>query len=238
MREIFYILYFLFASGSAIAQTGLYVRFENYAGNKKIVLNDSTYQNNFGEHYSVSKLKYYVSDIHFVTTPAEIVTPNIFLIDVSKENSLILPKPAGPVVGIQFLLGVDSSLNCSGAQSGALDPLNDMFWTWDNGYVMFKLEGTSDMSTADNHRIEQHIGGYKGIYKTMRTVFLPLKPDAPNESEFTGIVLKLDLNAYWQGRNNIHILEFPVLSASGINASNAADNFPGMFSVKSYHFIK
>ena len=51
--------------------------------------------------------------------------------------------PAGNYNSLSFLLGVDSMHNVSGAQTGALDPANDMFWTWNSGYVMAKMEGAS-----------------------------------------------------------------------------------------------
>jgi hypothetical protein len=147
------------------------------ANGKKIVLNDSIYTNAFGEKYTVSKLKYYISDFHFITganKESKKFDRSVYLVDAAKENNIRLKIPAGKITGISFLLGVDSINNCSGAQSGALDPLNDMFWTWNSGYVSFKMEGKSDSSKADLQRIEQHIGGYKGAYKVMRKIFLPV----------------------------------------------------------------
>jgi hypothetical protein len=47
------------------------------------------------------------------------------------------------ITGIRFLLGVDSARNVSGIQTGALDPARGMFWTWNSGYVMAKIEGSS-----------------------------------------------------------------------------------------------
>ena len=128
------------------------------------------------------------------------------------------------------MLGVDSLDNCSGAQSGALDPLNDMFWTWNNGYVMFKLEGKSASSTADNNRIEQHIGGYKGGNKTMREIFLPIDKNYFKENSI--ITIQLNLDKYWNGLNDLHIAETPVITAPGELAKKAADNFKGMFLIK------
>lgn len=205
------------------------IQFMNEANGKKIILNDSTYINSFGEKYSVSKLKYYVSEIHFVTkgrAEPNGFDKNIYLIDAAKENIIKTKMPAGNITGITFLLGVDSIKNCSGAQSGALDPLNDMFWTWNSGYVMFKMEGKSDSSKADLQRIEQHIGGYKGEYKTMRTVFVSL-----NKIGAT-INITMSLDKYWDGINKIKIAETPMTATIGANAKKAADNFPGMFSVK------
>ncbi len=200
------------------------IHFENRANGKKIVLNDSIYSTIFDEKYAVHKLKYYVSDIHFITQKKEKVIKEVFLIDAAKDNTINLLMPEENIAGIQFLLGVDSLLNCSGAQEGALDPLNDMYWTWNSGYVMFKMEGTSNSSPADKQRIEQHIGGYKGAFKTMRMV----KLFCIKNKEIT-IVMNLD--KYWDGINKIKIAEMPVIAAIGEEAKKIADNFAGMFCV-------
>ncbi len=226
MNKYIFLLGMIVFSPNSFGQKKIVVRFENMANGKKIVLNDSLYENNFGEKYTVSKLKYYVSNICLLTKGALEVDKTVFLIDAAKENTII-KKDGRKIVGISFLLGVDSALNCSGAQSGALDPLNDMFWTWNNGYVMFKLEGKSASSSADNNRIEQHIGGYKGKFKTMRKIFLPV-----NEKYFlknNTITIQMNLDEYWNG---IKITESPVIAASGASAKKAADNFVKMFKVK------
>jgi hypothetical protein len=51
--------------------------------------------------------------------------------------------PAGTYTGMYLTMGVDSARNVSGAQEGALDPANGMFWSWTSGYIMIKAEGLS-----------------------------------------------------------------------------------------------
>ncbi len=226
MNKYIFLLGMIVFSLNSFGQKKIVVRFENMVNGKKIVLNDIVYENAFGEKYTVSKLKYYVSNICLLTKGALEVDKTVYLIDAAKEN-MIIKKDSRKIVGISFLLGVDSALNCSGAQSGVLDPLNDMFWTWNNGYVMFKLEGKSTSSSADNIRIEQHIGGYKGEYKTMREIFLPI--DEKYFFKNNSITIQMNLNEYWNG---IKIAKMPVIATSGALAKKAADNFIGMFSIK------
>ncbi len=226
MNKYIFLLGMIVFSLNSFGQKKIIVRFENIANGKKIVLNDSVYENNFGEKYTVSKLKYYVSNICLLTKGALEVDKTVYLIDAAKENTII-KKDGRKIVGISFLLGVDSILHCSGAQSGALDPLKDMFWTWNNGYIMFKLEGKSASSSADNNRIEQHIGGYKGEYKTMRKIVLLV-----NEKYFlknNTITIQMNLDEYWSG---IKIAENPVIATAGALSKKAADNFLRMFKLK------
>lgn len=231
--RFFYILIFIITGYCSFAQDSVEIRFENYANGKPVVLNTGMYKNVFGEEYSVSKLKYYISNIHLVTDSTDDLNPNVFLVNAADDASVQfrIPKPSNQVKGISFLIGVDSALNCSGAQSGALDPLNDMFWTWNSGYVMFKLEGKSVSSKADNNRIEQHIGGYKGEYKTMRQVYIPL--DYHYGSPLKLIIIKTDLDKFWKGITGNRIAENPVNTVPGEKAKLTADNFPGMFSLQS-----
>ncbi len=186
--------------------------------------------NDFGENYTITKLKYYVSNIKFVTGEKRNTTNQVYLIDASKKNLFSITVPPKNITGISFLLGVDSTLNCSGAQDGALDPLNDMFWTWNNGYIFFKVEGTADVSKADLHRIEHHIGGYKGSNKTMREIYLPINNKALLKNKT--LVVELNIDKYWNGINKLKFAEQPVIAVPGLQAKNAANNFNDMFSIK------
>ena len=233
MNKVIFFISFIIFSTNIIAQKKqgfMKVIFEHLANGKNIIYNDSSYINAFHENYSLSKLKYYVSDIHFVYTTKKQERKSVHLIDASKKNSLAVSFFGKGIKGISFLLGVDSLNNCSGAQSGPLDPLNDMFWTWNNGYIIFKLEGKSDSSKVDNNRIEHHVGGYKGANKAMREIALPI-----NENYFkkhNTIIIQLNIDKYWMGINKLRIAETPVITAPGVLAKTAADNFEGMFLIK------
>ena len=151
-------------------EASIIFKFENQANHKLLVLNDSSYVNDFGEHYSITKLKYYISDISLGTKEESFTTKNIFLMDAANEEKISINILPGIYSKIIFTLGVDSAYNNSGAQEGALDPLNGMFWTWNTGYVYFKMEGYSPASNADLNRIEHHIGGYRGPNKANRQI--------------------------------------------------------------------
>ena len=232
MSKLFFLLLCMVAQSGCVAQKkqlSIPIIFENICKEEENILNKNLV-NAFAENYTITKFKYYVSNIKFVTDKKIKNTAGVYLIDASKKNIISIIVPSEKVSGISFLLGVDSILNCSGAQSGALDPLNDMFWTWNNGYIFFKLEGSSDVSTADLKRIEHHIGGFKGSNKTMREIYLPINNPALLKQK--KLVIQLDIDKYWNGINKIRIAETPVVALPGIKAKNVADNFAGMFSIK------
>lgn len=223
-------------------QTGtLRIVFINTANGHPITLRDSVYSNYFGEQYRIHKLKYYVSNI--ILSGKQIVKNpyNYYLVNAAAdENSFELSIPAGNYNTLEFLLGVDSSRNCSGAQTGALDPMNDMFWTWNSGYVMFKLEGNSPTSTADLQRIEHHIGGYKGVNNVATKINFNFSNDKSLEikaDKTTEILIETNMDHYWHGKTDIKISELPVCTITGEPARKIALNFQNLFSIKNIRSI-
>ena len=239
-----FLLFFIpvFITFSALAQkkispghTGiLKVSFINTVNGIPLVVNDSVYSNPFGETYRISKLKYYISNLTAKNTGIAQKEKNSYhLLNAADTTSTVFgfSLKQGNYSTLEFLLGVDSLRNCSGAQTGALDPLNDMFWTWDNGYVMFKLEGSSPASAQLNNRIEYHIGGYYGINKVIKKISLqsPFKIEA---GKTTTLFIETDINKIWKGPNDISIARTPVCATTGPLARRIADNYNNMFSLK------
>lgn len=202
--------------------------FKHQANNKILVPGDSSYINDFGEKYQVTKFRYYISNVDFGSG-----SKNVQLIDVAGQDSIMISVKPGRYDQFSFVLGVDSLLNCRGAQSGALDPLNGMFWTWNSGYIFFKLEGYSASSAADLHRIEHHIGGYKDLNKVAAKVTIPMpKTLIVKANETATITIDVNLDKYWNGKNKLSIAEHPLIMVPGELAKKAAANFAGMFSIE------
>ena len=58
---------------------------------------------------------------------------------------------------------------------GDLDPTKGMYWTWQNGYINFKIEGKSNLSIAKNKEFVFHLGGYQNSFSTLQTIQLPVQ---------------------------------------------------------------
>lgn len=212
---------------------GLLLRFHVTAGGKPL-LKDSSYTNPFGEIYQLGRLKYYISNISLSPAKSNEWGKEVFLVETGVADSISLAAVPGRYTTLYFTLGVDSALNCSGAQDGALDPLNGMFWTWNSGYIFFKMEGFSPASTADLGRIEHHVGGYRYPNNAARTIVLDLpQPLQINEGEKKIIHINMELDKYWKGTNAVKIADQALLMTTGGLAIKAADNFLKMFSITS-----
>ncbi|HLP51946.1 MAG TPA: MbnP family protein [Chitinophagales bacterium] len=182
-KNFFYIAiaFILFTSVSSCKKedTGLTgngpltLHFDNRVGNDNFIMNtDVTIES--GETINVSNLKYYVSNFVLVKEDgSEYTVPqegNYFLIDESVDSSLEVTLqniPAGNYTSIKYILGVDSlrSTMDVSQRTGALDPAgagSDMYWSWNSGYIFFRIDATSPASTEVGNMCMFHVGGYGG----------------------------------------------------------------------------
>ncbi|MBL0054875.1 MAG: hypothetical protein IPP31_01550 [Chitinophagaceae bacterium] len=214
------------------------VTFRNTVKGAPLALNTGIYTNPFSESYTVSKFKYYISNVGIdaVLGSFSEQQESYHLIDAVNPASLSFSFPAniGVYQSVTFMLGVDSLRNVSGAQTGALDPTNDMFWTWNSGYIMAKFEGNSPASAQVNNKVEYHIGGFSGansVLKTLTLLFPSGKQMDIREGQMSEIFIDADFDQWWQNPNDLKITDNPVCTTPGALAKQIADNYSKMFTV-------
>jgi hypothetical protein len=141
--------------------------------------------------------------------------------------------PSGRYTKISFMIGVDSLRNTSGAQTGALDPAETMFWSWTTGYIFIKAEGVSP--SAPQGMFVYHIGGFQGPNNAIRTRTLDFDGahiDVAANAR-PSIHFKVNAARFWHGGislNDVNMVHMP-----GANAKTLADNFIGAFSIDHVH---
>lgn len=118
-----------------------------------------------GDTLTFSTFKHYIGHVTLEDVNGESYTDAdaYALFDASDPTTLSLRVtgvPEGDYASMTLTLGVDSARNVSGAQSGALDPMLGMFWSWNSGYIMIKAEGTSPQSETGT--FVYHLGGFSG----------------------------------------------------------------------------
>lgn len=119
-----------------------------------------------GDQLTFTTFKYYVSNLRLKKTDGTWWThpESYFLVDLSQSSSanlILTGVPAGNYSEVSYVMGVDSTRNVSGAQSGALSTTHGMFWSWNTGYIMLKAEGTSPQATMGG-AFTYHLGGFSG----------------------------------------------------------------------------
>lgn len=218
--------------------------FENRVDTLPVIF-DSVYVNTNGDTFTVTKLNYYISQIILTredgSTYAE---PESYHLVKHNDPATywvnIKNVPYGKYTSAKFVLGVDSARNVSGAQSGDLSQniAGDMFWSWNTGYVFFKLEGRAPKSTDLLKKIEYHIGGYGGMYKAQRRVnFAITDPATVSSSINPKVHLYVDINKVFKGKTTI---DFSVPGYSSIlmpssESVEIADNCALMFKYDHTH---
>ena len=236
----FTILFLLFFQTHLVhpkQQLQVEIRFSNFAGNK-IISVDSTYTNSLGENYTIQRLKYYITNIELLNTKTGnrfAIAESYFLVDENDEPSktISVSVPKENYDGISFLLGVDSLHNVSGAQTGALDPMNGMFWTWNTGYVSIKIEGRSPLSNLPQHLIEYHLGGFKGPDNVNQRIDLlfPGGNTDTKENKTTMIRVKTDVNSFFNSVHSLPIKNNPACTSPGRLARQYSENYARIFSI-------
>lgn len=209
--------------------------FQNEVKASPVVLRDSSYVNPFGEQYTISKLRYYVSHITLVSESGSYTFAKHYLVDQADDESQTIKfdAPEGVYKSMHFLLGVDSLHNVSGAQTGALDPTKDMFWTWNTGYVMLKMEGNSPASTLFNQKYEFHTGGFSGPWSVLQNIQLNFEePVLFTPTGGTQFFISADINKLWKGNHSIKIADDANITAPGKLAQSLSENYARMFSLK------
>ncbi|GAB2601569.1 MbnP family protein [Spirosoma areae] len=224
--------------------------FDNVAGSSDLNLNASTYKNAVGESFVVTKLNYFVSNIHLRKADgSEYVVPqdnSYFLIQEDKPASQTITLTNVPVAtytGLSFLIGVDSlrSLADISKRTGVLDPgvstHDAMYWEWNSGYIFMKLEGTSPSAPAvQNNRFFCHIGGFGGGYNgkktinNLRTITLPFKSDVAKvlPTDTPSVRLTADVLTLFNGPTKLSLAQHSSIMFEPYSAE-IANNYAQMF---------
>ncbi len=142
--------------------------------NQNPIEKNKWYVSKNNDSIQLSTIKFYLTNFRIKNKNSSILLENQYhLVDVLNDKNLNLYIPNihfNNDTYLVFDLGVDEKLNTSGANSGDLDPINGMFWSWQSGYINFKIEGTSPSCNTRKNKFQFHIGGYQIPNETLRTI--------------------------------------------------------------------
>ena len=235
MKNFLYILIALFASIIIVScqkedeinpndKNTVILEFDNRVGYQKLVLGTTTAKNSLNEDFTVTRLNYFVSNIALKNENGEVVKfPNqYFLVRQSDPNSLLIKLdnvPAGNYNEVSYMIGVDSlkSVSDVSQRTGVLDPASYgddfMYWSWNSGYIFFKMEGKSSAIPPNMMNMTEyafHVGGFGGItgktINNLRTITLPMANTAQVRGDVSPQVHIIhDVSKVFNGVNQISI---------------------------------
>lgn len=121
------------------------------------------YQNAAGNQYSVTNLKYYISDLKFHSEGGTTHHDRtVHYVDAEKSASNTLRAtgiPPGSYTGISFHIGLNEQMNKSNGLPATIDNIN-MGWPdpMGGGYHFLKLEGRFMDGAGDSKGYAMHLG--------------------------------------------------------------------------------
>ncbi len=123
----------------------------------------------------IETLKFYISGIQFFQNEklVAVAEKKYHLFDIENPATQYIYQPNEKNIQfnrLHFSIGIDSITNEAGAIGDDLDPTNGMYWTWQSGYINFKLEGKTKICPARNHQFTFHIGGYQYPYNAIQNL--------------------------------------------------------------------
>ena len=174
----------------------------------------------------ITKVRFYISQVQlFKEGKCVFKAPSpghlIDLSDSSKSKISLISKKDIAYDGIQFMIGIDSATTMKGIEKGDLDPSNEMYWSWQSGYINFKLEGYSPFCVKERpkHEFHYHIGGYHYYENTCNEVRLNIA-----SSNFIHIDLHLE-----QVLQDALLREVAHVQLPGTKAASIATSFAHCF---------
>lgn len=178
----------------------LTISVRNMAGAEDLVFSDMRYTNAAGNMYSITMLKYYISNIRLHKKDGSSKSLNVYkLIDAKVSSSCIIDAgtiDAGEYDSLSFYVGIDPTRNHTGAQDGDLDVSKGMFWTWNTGYIFYKHEGQYKNSANQTKALVLHLGTDNAYSKVSLPVTLNVDGNRKME-------IKMDLNSVYASPVNI-----------------------------------
>ncbi|AWM31598.1 MbnP family protein [Hymenobacter nivis] len=210
-------------------------------GTAPLAFDGTSYTKSDGQTFRVTKFKYLLSNVQLLRADGTAYTApdSYYLVDAAQTATqhLVVPNvPLAEYTGLRFVVGVDAARNTAGAQTGALDPNNDLYWDWTAGYVFLKMEGTSPQAphpaAAAEGGLRFHIGD-NGIQRTITFAGIPLAVTATQSPavHLRVNVLALFDNAGAPSKN----IDFSKTSEvmGGAGAPAVADNYAaGLFTME------
>lgn len=203
-------------------QQGVILEFQLVVNGEELVLG-SDYQI-ADRSVTIDLFRFYISEVRLCHQDEPIwqEQESYHLVDASDPASLLLVLPYSGELAfgqLKMQLGIDSATHDLGAMSGDLDPTKGMYWSWQSGYINFKLEGRSPESSRRNNEFQYHLGGYQSPSQTAREIVL--------EVETTDkMVVNIDLGKFLE---SVNLADQPMVMSPGKQASDLSDVAVSMF---------
>lgn len=204
---------------------------------KKLQLENTRYVNGNGDSLYIDAFRCYLSQFKIGSTIDESIPGGYHLVDASEPAShtfYIKNITPGTYDSLQFIIGVDSFANVAGGLGGDLDPAKGMYWAWNTGYIMAKLEGHAQVCKTLHHEFQFHIGGYLPPYNAARNVTLHLQtPLIIMDGSTSSVTIQANVATWFDGATHVNLAQTNDVVMPCAASVAIANNYAHMFSIQS-----
>lgn len=222
----------------------LNIEFNNTINDTPIVLSTETsYTNKSNETYTISELKYIISNIVLIKSNGEEikypVAKSYFLVneDVKNSKKIVLDSiNVNEYTKIRFGIGVDQSKYPLNGVNNFIPTAqeNEMLWSWSAGYIFLKFEGSYIVNGGSNTDFKIHIGSHGTTLDNYKEITLDLPTGLKITKDTTsGITVNADISKIFDSTNTHSLAIKNSVQVDPENAPKIAENSATMFTVVS-----
>jgi hypothetical protein len=169
----------------------------------------------------ITQLRFYISSLSLFYIGKKVWSePTSFhLVDLLEPSSFNLSLQLPQNIeydALQFNIGIDSATSVSGAMGGDLDPTKGMYWTWQSGYINFKLEA---FTAHKNQELVYHIGGYQAPFNTLQEIQVRFEPNSDAK-------IYLQLDKFFE---DMDVSKINHVMSPNASAMQLAERLPNLF---------
>lgn len=210
--------------------------FSHFVGTDALAFDTIKYTNVAGNNYSVSTLRYFVSD--FVLTKDDgstVLFDEIHYVDATNNSTFTFDPamitPSGEYTSLSFIFGLTDAKNVTGAFPNP--PENAMEWPipLGGGYHYMKLEGKFD-STALVKNYQAHLGRLMTTPHFINITFDNLSLLVLG-SEMT-VECKMNINNWWSTPNTLDLNIMTAIMQNETIQQQLKENGADIFSFEVY----
>jgi hypothetical protein len=206
--------------------------FSHHINGKELIFDSIMYLNAKGNPYSVSTLKYFISDIRLNRKDGTFVHFDMeHYVDARDEMTTIFRPDrtiaAGEYTEVTFIFGIDSVKNVNGRFPDP--PENLMEWppALGEGYHYMKLEGKLD-SAGMIKNYQAHSGPSKGNHYYF-TVILPNSTFQATDDQQT-VEIAMNINHWWDDPNTLDLNQMTMVMGNLDMQKKLQENGANVFS--------
>lgn len=183
--------------------------FTNTINGDAVQLGTETYTNTANETYTVSELKYIITNVTFIQeNGSEFSIPeaeSYFLVneELSASKTLNLTNiPTGNYSAVRFGFGVDQSKYPLNGMMNFIPMAEEqgMLWSWSAGYKFLKFEGEYALpGQTDMNTFLVHVGSHGSTLDNYKEITVPLSNFRINGDETTTVGIRAEIDKIFNG---------------------------------------